>query len=240
MLSRSPFQRAKMWSAKMEPESYSKYLSATKNLASLQIMDYQVTHEFLISTVKKILASLPKEQSITQEYMWYAEKLWKLTQTYKSSALQKQADALYIWYMARGLNDVALRAIAQALGIKVSPIEEIVDRILAPTLLRVIGKGSITTDGTEQVIFEYMGLATIGGYIDLSNMTDGDTIVIQTFVKIKEDGEYIRYAIDTFVGRQEAPALYFPPRLTAYAYKVVIQQIAGAPKTIDYLFVKES
>jgi len=237
-LSRSPVQRAKLWDAKMNPDVYKEYLDATKPLALPKIAGYQATHEYLISAVRDILNKNPSEYPIMQEYMWYAEKVWKLAKTYTSKALQLQIDALYIWYLARGLNDAVLRAIAQTLGIKVSPIEEIVDRVLAPMLLKILGKGSLTTDGTEQTLFEYIGLAMLGGYIDLSNMTDGDTVIIKTYAKIREDGEYRRYAEETFTGKQASPALYFPPRLTAYAYKVVIQQTAGTFKTFDYLFTK--
>ncbi|MEM2196406.1 MAG: hypothetical protein QW290_04945 [Sulfolobales archaeon] len=237
-LSRSPVQRAKLWDVKMKPDVYAEYLNATKPLALPSIASYQATHEHLISTVREILSKNPSEYPVMHEYMWYAEKLWKLGKTYTSKALQLQVDALYIWYLARGLNDVVLRAIASALGIKVSPVEDIVDRVIAPMLLRIVGKGSITTDGTEQTMFEYIGLAMLSGYVDLSNMTDGDTVVIKTFVKIREDGEYKKYAEETFTGRQESPALYFIPRLTAYAYKVVIHQTAGSFKTFDYLFTK--
>ncbi|MEM2284557.1 MAG: hypothetical protein QXL29_08150 [Zestosphaera sp.] len=227
-----------MWNAKMKSEVYAEYLKATRPLALPKVAEYQAIHEHLIATLKEILSRFSSEYSIMQEYMWYAEKMWKIVKNYTSKALQLQADALYLWYLARGLNDAALRAVAQALGVKISPVEEIVDRVLAPMLLKIVSKGSITTDGTEQTIFEYTGLAMLSGYIDLSNMADGDTITINTYAKIKEDGEYKRYGSDTFTGKQEAPALYFPPRLTAYAYKVTIQQTAGTFKTFDYLFTK--
>jgi hypothetical protein len=204
-----------------------------------RVASYQATHETLISTVKNVLSQFPSEAPILQEYMWYAEKLWKLTQQYRSQALQSQADALYLWYLARGRNDLALRVTAKTLGISISPIEEIMDKILSPLLLKIIGKGTILTDGTEQTIIEYKGtVSLISGYIDLTNMEEGDITTIKSYAKIREDGEYVLYRTETFTGKHPEPALYLLPRLAGYAYKVTIQQTAGPYKNYDYLFVK--
>jgi len=232
-----------MWSKKMNPVLYSEILQRTKPLAMGKVMSYQVTHEQLITMVKRVIENLGSEGARTHEYMWYAQKLWKMINTYKSEALQKEADFLYLYYRSKGNNDTALRAIAQSLGIKISPIEDIINKlgveVGVPTALQIIGRGAILTDGTEQTIIEYTGNITmIQGYIDLSNMDEEDAIIIKAYVKVSEDGEYKIYESNTFNGVQEKPALYVMPRLSGYAFKLTIQQTTGSYKSFDYLITK--
>jgi len=235
---RPPSRRFEMWDKKMDPEIYSYTLPKTKLIGEPDEMNYQTVFENLLNIVKKILQDTD-EYSNTHAYMWYAEKLWSLTQKYSGPALQKEVDALYLWHLARGRNDIALRTIAKSLGVNISPLESILEKVMAPLLLSVIKQGSIVTDGTEQVIVEYIGnVSQISGYIDLSNMQDGDIVTIRTYVKIIPDGEYRLYDSETFTGKQETPALYLLPRLTGVAYKVTIQQTSGLYKSFDYLFVK--
>jgi len=238
-LVRSPSLRLEMWDAKMKGDIYKIQLEAVKPHALPIVASYQAIHELLISRVKEILSRFDSESSLLQEYMWYAEKMWKLTQQYGSNALQKEADALYLWYLARGRNDIALRMIAQALGIKISSLEYIVEKILTPVLISIIGKGALMADGSEQILIEYAGkIATISGYIDLSNMDVGDVVTIRCYVKIREDSDYKLYRSETFEGKQPEPALYMLPRLSGFALKTTLQQTAGAYKSFDYLFVK--
>jgi len=104
--------------------------------------------------------------------------------------------------------------------------------------LSTVAQGTVTADGTEQTIIEYTGKASLSGYIDLSNMEDGDTVTVRLYVKIKGEGDYRLYHAETFNGRQEEPALYILPKVTGIAYKVTIQQTRGSYKSFDYLFVK--
>jgi hypothetical protein len=228
-----------MWDAKMKGDIYKTQLEAVKPHALPRVASYQATHELLISTVKQILSRLNSEPHLLQEYMWYAEKMWKLTQQYSSNALQREADALYLWYLARGRSDITLRMVAQALGIKISPLEYIAEKTLTPLLISIVGKGTIIADGSEQTLIEYAGrIAQISGYVDLSNMDVGDVVAIRCYVKIREDSDYRLYHSETFEGKQPEPALYMLPRLSGFTLKTTLQQTAGAYKSYDYLFVK--
>jgi len=235
---RPPSRRFDLWDKKMDPEVYSYTLPKTKPIGAPDEMNYQTVFENLLNIVKKILQDTD-EYSNTQAYMWYAEKLWSLIQKYSGPALQKEADALYLWHLARGRNDVVLRIIAKSLGVNISSLESILEKVMAPLLLSVIAQGSITSDGTEQTIVEYTGnISQISGYIDLSNMQNGDTVTVRLYVKIKSEGDYKLYHAETFNDKQEEPALYILPKVTGIAYKVTIQQTKGSYKSFDYLFVK--
>jgi len=238
VLSRTSADRFMMWDAKVRGDVYAVQLEAVKPLARPRVAAYQAVHEQLISLVKEVLTGLRIDVSLVQEYMWYAEKLWKLTQTYRDRALQLEADAVFLWYLARGRNEAALRAIAQLLGIKLSSLEDLFERLGVPAMLRTVAKGTIVTDGTEQKILEYVGLAVIQGYVDLSSLSSGDEVVIRTYVKLREDGEFKLYNEDSYQGPMPEPALYVHPRLSAYAQRITVQQIKGAPRSLDYFFAR--
>jgi len=128
-MSRNPFLRAKLWEAKMKPDIYKQQFEAVKDMALERVLDYQVLQEYLIKLVRGILAKYGKDTYIMQEYMWFAEKLWRLTQTYKDLALQKEADSLFLYYLVRGRDEQILRDIAKALGVNISDTQDIIRRI---------------------------------------------------------------------------------------------------------------
>jgi hypothetical protein len=107
------------------------------------------------------------------------------------------------------------------------------------TKLESLGGGTIFADGTEQTIVEYVKVGRVIGYIDLSNMTTGDTIVIRQYMKLKTGGEYKKYAEETYSGTQSIPIIYITPKETDYGVKITIQQTAGTYKSFDYNFLKE-
>ena len=235
---RDAASRFEMWDRKVKADTYALQLESVKPLVRGKVAQYQVAHENLISTVRNIVGAFGYEAAIMQEYMWFAQKLWSFKNHYTSEALQKQADSLFVWHVMRGRNEACLRAVAQALGIKISEWDKIIEKLMAPQLLTIIGHGTLIADGTPQTLIEYAGLTTIQGYIDLSNMQEGDTVTISIYIKVKPDGEYKLYNTETYYGKQPTPTLYILPRVTAYGYKAVLQQTAGTYKSFDYLFTK--
>jgi hypothetical protein len=100
------------------------------------------------------------------------------------------------------------------------------------------GLTGITANGEEQTILEYVGSGTISGYIDLKNMDVGDTVVIRQYMKLAPDGEYSKYAEETYRDRQEKPLIYITPKSVDVAIKVTIQQTSGIYRSFDYRFVR--
>jgi hypothetical protein len=242
-LTRSPALRLEMWDKKMRGDVYETILESVKPLALQKVGSYQAIHEHLIDIVKDAVSrsysQSDQEKSMIHEYMWFGSKLWRLSQTYDGQALQNEADALFMWYVTRGRDPYILRTIAQALNIKISPTDEIVQRILARPYVSVIAEGSATMDGTDKVLAEYEGpISFITGYIDLSPMENGDTITISAYVKIRRDGEYKLNFSETFENKQPEPAVYILPRLTGYAVKIMMKQTTGTYKTFEYMIVK--
>lgn len=237
-LSRTPLLRTKMWISKVNPQTYNVQLSASKPLAIPRVAEYQSMHEFLISLVKRILAPMGLAHQ-THEYMWYASKLYKASNKYSGEALKKEVNSIFLYYLCKGLREIPLRLIAKSLNIIITPLDEIFEKVLSPLLVRKIVEGTLVADGSEQIVLEYDGdVALISGYIDLSKMEQNDTVIITTYVKIRKDGEYVAYHVETYTGVQEHPALYILPRLSGVALKVTLKQTSGVMKTYDYYFVR--
>jgi len=103
-------------------------------------------------------------------------------------------------------------------------------------------EGSVTMDGTEKVVI----LDEIGGnpqrflegYIDLSPMASGDTIVIRQYMKIASAGNYVKYAEETYSGAQSIPLLYIVTKPGRYGIKITAQQTTGTNRTLQYQFFR--
>lgn len=99
--------------------------------------------------------------------------------------------------------------------------------------------GTVTADGLEQDVVELTELCTLEGWIDLSNMEAGDTVVIKEYVKLKSGGTYTLYDSASYSGVQAKPALHVIKIPAKYGVKVTLQQTAGTNRDYDYNFFKE-
>lgn len=77
----------------------------------------------------------------------------------------------------------------------------------------------------------------VEGYIDLSNMEDGDTVTIKEYISADES-TWSLYASQTFSGQQAEPLLRFHMK-TVPMYRVTITQTSGTAKQFKYWFIKE-
>jgi len=109
----------------------------------------------------------------------------------------------------------------------------------APPRLCELARGTLVADGTEQVVVEHRGAARVVGYVDLHNMEEGDSVVIRQYVRLRPDGPFEKYAEERYDGPQPAPVVYVKPKECGHGVRVTIQQVAGAPKSFDYCFLKE-
>lgn len=135
---RTPSQRAEMWKQKMDGQTYARILNATKPLALPRVTEYQADHEHLISTVKSVLEPLGLTPQ-THQYVWYAQELYKAARTYGGNALKKEVNATYAKYLAKGLNDDALKEVASRVAVAPDPITDIFKLEVAPKSKCIIG-----------------------------------------------------------------------------------------------------
>jgi len=103
--------------------------------------------------------------------------------------------------------------------------------------LQTFKKGNLKADGSEQTIFEFEGIGSVSGYIDLSEMKAGDTVVIKQYMRV--NGDYTLYASDTYADLQAMPLLYFPPKNVDEALKITLQQTSGLYRPFHNNFMVE-
>ena len=96
------------------------------------------------------------------------------------------------------------------------------------------GVGTLTADGTEQIVRDYTGTGRLHAYVDLTNMAAGDTTVIRQFMKVKAAGAYIKYAEETYSGAQTLPMLHVILKPGKNGVKVTLQQTAGVNRAYDW------
>lgn len=101
-----------------------------------------------------------------------------------------------------------------------------------------LAKGTLVADGTEQNVINQVLTKFVTGYIDLSNMQAGDTVVITHKIKIKSAGSNIRQWQATYSGAQTDPLLSFAQFFVPYAIQITLQQTGGVNRNYDYYFEK--
>lgn len=106
------------------------------------------------------------------------------------------------------------------------------------TKTRILKEGEITADGSEQTILEIHELATVYGWIDLSEMVANDVVTIKYYVRTEEYGEFRKYAEETYRDVQDNPMVRFPPVVSRYGIKITLQQTSGEFKSFKYQFFK--
>jgi len=102
----------------------------------------------------------------------------------------------------------------------------------------VLAEGVLTADGTVQTLVEAEGLGLYYGLVSLDKMEEGDKVVIETWGRVIEGGEWRRYASMVYGGEQKNPLLVWMPVLCRWGFKVTLQQIAGVYKTFEYGFYR--
>ncbi len=111
----------------------------------------------------------------------------------------------------------------------------------APSL-KSLGAATVVADGTEQTLCEQGGgsPSRVSGYIDLSPLLGGDTVVVRHYVKAKSAGAWRCYAEETYTGVQAIPLVHITEKPENHGLKVSLQQTVGAFKTFDYEFFEEA
>jgi hypothetical protein len=97
--------------------------------------------------------------------------------------------------------------------------------------------GPLTGPATEDILVEFNDgkKSLVDGYIDLTPMIAGDTIVIRQYMKIKGGGAYVKYAEETYSGVQTIKLLYITTKTLAEAVKMTAEQTAKGGANFDTL-----
>jgi hypothetical protein len=112
--------------------------------------------------------------------------------------------------------------------------------LLERTTLKLthLGSGTMQSDGTEQVLFEFTRAEPfqINGWVNLKNMDEADTVIIRQYHKLAVDEEYALYAEETYVGKQSKPLIYLTPKVSMKGVKFTLTQTTGTYKYYPWEF----
>jgi len=107
---------------------------------------------------------------------------------------------------------------------------------------KTVYQGSITPQSlnAETTIIEVADQAEpniVEGYLDLSNLQDGDVLVVKEYINV--DGENLKlYAQATYEGVQAEPIIHFHSKTFQEGYKITITQTSGTLRSIPYWFLR--
>jgi len=121
-------------------------------------------------------------------------------------------------------------------------IAQYLERVLNPEKsddFEVLTDGTLTSDGTEQILLEYRGSGKISGYIDLSEMRSGDTVLIREYICIRLRGDYKLYHEEEYKDFQHPSILYIDRKESHYGVRLTLQQTQGNFRKFPYLFIRE-
>jgi len=78
----------------------------------------------------------------------------------------------------------------------------------------------------------------VTGYVDLSEMQSGDTVVLREHIAIEPYGTPKGFTTVSYSDAQTDPIVCFPLKVIRGGYKVTIKQTAGTPRSFKYQFIK--
>lgn len=82
-------------------------------------------------------------------------------------------------------------------------------------------------------------LRYLEGFIDLTNMAAGDTVVLREYLSLVTPVSYVQYAEETYSDAQALPALYVRTKPGRYGIRVSLEQTAGTIKDFPFQFFRK-
>ena len=119
---------------------------------------------------------------------------------------------------------------------RASKLDYLTDALTKMLIAEAPYEGTVTANGSEQTIVERTDNVTfwLEGWIDLSNLNAGDSVVVREYVRIKSGGNYRKYAEKQYLGVQVLPALRVLTLPSRYGIKITIHQTSGTYRSFDY------
>lgn len=93
--------------------------------------------------------------------------------------------------------------------------------------------GNVTTDGTEQTLFDTTADALFATWLFTHNMASGDSITVKIYVYDNNATTLRLYETVALTDAQSDPAMFIP-FIPTNEYKVSIQRTAGADRNYTW------
>jgi len=101
-------------------------------------------------------------------------------------------------------------------------------------------KITLTDLGVEVEVFSVSDdrIMVITGYIDLSELQNGDSVVIREYIAIEPYGIPKGFNTVSYSDVQADPIVCFPLKVIRGAYRLTVKQTTGTPRSFKYQFFK--
>jgi len=100
--------------------------------------------------------------------------------------------------------------------------------------MKIFAQGTLVANGSEQVLTLFTELGELNGYVDLSQMQAGDSVVIRQYTRI--EGAFSQYAEESYTGAQALPSIFITTKPGDDGIRVTLQQTAGVLRQFNYKF----
>ncbi len=97
--------------------------------------------------------------------------------------------------------------------------------------------GTLTADGTEQIIYEVTPTVTLvpdSITMSAANLVGGDAITLRMYAKLKSGGSYELIDSQVYSGAKTIPAINITGQPNRYGWKVTLEQTAGTNRDYDW------
>jgi len=104
-----------------------------------------------------------------------------------------------------------------------------------------LGSGSVLCSNAESPLVEASGGVPhkLSGYVDLSKLAPGGSVVVALYVKVRPGGAWQQYHQETYTAPLPSPVVFIEGRPDTYGLKVTVRTVAGPDVDVDYEFFSE-
>jgi len=94
--------------------------------------------------------------------------------------------------------------------------------------------GNITTNATEQFLFDITALRHFATWVYMDNLVGGDSVQVRVEIQDPNDASTMKRYIDVLISDAQANPAFYIPWVPTQQYRVSIQRITGPDKVITW------
>lgn len=94
--------------------------------------------------------------------------------------------------------------------------------------------GNITTNGTEQDLFDITSLSHFATWVYLDNLLNGDSVQIRVYIQDPNDSAIMKKYIDVLISDAQSTPSFYIPWVPSNQYRVSIQRVSGSDKNVTW------
>jgi len=94
--------------------------------------------------------------------------------------------------------------------------------------------GNITTNATEQFLFDITALRHFATWVYMDNLVGSDSVQVRVYIQDPNDSATMKKYIDVLISDAQSNPSFYIPWVPTQQYQVSIQRITGPDKLITW------